>query len=458
MEMNVRIVDVEKWTPSVDKLKSIIEKHNLYIKTKGVEGEKADLTAVDLSIRTVNRLDDQIWGDEIGGGLLLNTDARRPHLLFDLKNGMAGQADLSGTNIGEHDWSNSHLQKTDLSNSVLWKTNFTEARLVKADLTNAHAREAKFEEANLTQAKLWGADLSGASLHRSKLQDANLWGADLTNATLLEANLRNADLGGTSGLQVQALARANTSNATLPDDVARFEGLEIVEAASQSARKLFITLGLGCAYAALAISTKSAEGDTLTLPFVQVDIGLWGFYHVVPVLLALAFGYFHLQMQRVWDEMAQLPAIFPDGKAIDQKVHPWLVTGIARVHIPFVRDDPVRFFPLQWLVALVMAWGLVPLTQGYFVVRFIDRYREWALYSGWGTALVALTLSGAVLSYLAARGTLRGDAYKPFRPFANSDDDDVRRSPRGETILRIAFTSSIVFGLWFWWLAFGGMI
>jgi hypothetical protein len=271
-----------------------------------------------------------------------------------------------------------------------------------------------------------------------------------------QANLRNANLEATDGLQVQALARANTSNATLPEEVARFEGLDVVKAASQSARKLFITLGLACAYVALAISTRSAEGDTLTLPFIQVDIGLWGFYHVVPVLLALGFGYFHLQMQRVWEEIARLPAIFPDGKAIDQKVHPWLVTGIVRAHVPYVQDEGVRYFPLQWLVAFVMAWLSVPLTQGYFVVRFVDRYPNEALYSSWGTALVAVTLSGAVLSYLGARRTLRGDEHRALRPFASVENSDVRRFPRPESILLVMLVTILTF-VWLGWLAIVGL-
>ena len=441
----------EGWKPSEDELEAILEAHEYRL----FGGERADLSeaylwGADLSEAHLGSADlskARVWEADLSGASLEHADLSGAHFEdADLSEAYLGSADLSGAGLGGADLSGTHLEGADLMG----------AHLEGADLSEADLEGADLSEAVLRDANLWGSDLRVANLRGADAQNAKLWGANLTDADVREANLRNADLGGTDGLQVQALARSNASNATLPADVAEFDGLTVVEAASQSARKLFVSVGLACAYAALAISTESAQSDILELPIIGIEISVRGFFHVVPVLLALGFGYFHLQMQRVWEEIARLPAIFPDGKSIDQKVHPWLVTGIVRAHVPYVRDEPVRFFPLQWFIVVTLAWGLVPLTQGYFVVQFVQRYPEEALFSGWGTALVAVTLSAAALSYIAARGTLRGHEYKPFRPFADPDDDEGRRSPRGETILLIAFTSSIVFGLWLGWLAFGG--
>jgi hypothetical protein len=110
---------------------------------------------------------------------------------------------------------------------------------------------------------------------------------------------------------------------------------------------------------------------------------------------------------QVWEEISGLPAIFPDGKAIDRKVHPWHVTAVARAHTPHVPEEPVRYSLLQRIIVGVPAWGSVPLTQVYFVGQFINRHPKDALYSGWGTSLAAATLSRATLSYFAARDILR---------------------------------------------------
>jgi hypothetical protein len=262
---------------------------------------------------------------------------------------------------------------------------------------------------------------------------------------LCDANLRN-----TYGLQTHAIARADTSNANLPEDVAKFEGLETLDVASQHARKLFITMGLACAYAALAISTRTSGNETFTLPFISVEIGVLGFYVVTPILLALAFGYFHLQMQRVWEEMSRLPAIFPDGKAIDQKIHPWLVTGLARAHVPFIRDDPLPLFPLQKLVVIVLAWGTVPLTQAYFVGSFVSHFPEYATVNGLGAAVVALTIAGGVVTYRTAKAHLRGEYEGPFRPFS-SKDDSIRRQPNRRTVGWMIVWTIGTFAVWYVW-------
>jgi uncharacterized protein YjbI with pentapeptide repeats len=476
----------ERWSPSEDELKEILRKHDLWVQSDGEEGERADLsyaylTGADLSEANLRDADlseadlpraDLSEADlpraDLSEANLTGADLSKANLWgADLSEADLWDADLSYAYLTGADLSEANLTGADLSKANLWDADLSEADLWDADLSEAYLPRADLSEAILPGANLWGADLTRASLRRGKLQDVTLWGADLTDADLREANLRNADLGGTDGLQVQALARANTSNATLPDDVARFEGLKVVEAASQSARKLFIALGLACAYAALAISTE-VEGTTLTLPFVQVDFSLRGFYHVVPVLLALGFGYFHLQMQRVWEEISGLPAIFPDGKAIDQKVHPWLVTGIARAHIPYLRGEPVRYFRLQRIVVIGLAWGSVPLTQAYFVVQFIDRYPEDTLYSGWGTALVAATLSGAILTYRAARDTLRGRGNEPFQLFLTEDinpfrtpeteERHVQLSQRDEAIGSVVFATASAFAVWIWWLEWMGLL
>jgi hypothetical protein len=406
----------EMWEPSDEELEEILREHERWVESEGEDGERADFWDANLS-------DEDLQGADLSGAGLLDAN---------------------------------------LSDADLWGADLSGANLLFADLSDAHLKDADLFGADLWNANLRKANPIGAHLEGADLRNATLWGADLTHATFLGANLRNADLGGTDGLRVQALARANTSNANLPEDVAKFDGLSTLEVASQSARKLFIALGLACAYAALAISTGGHEStslidvytgseDTLTLPFIEVEISIWGFHVVVPILLGLGFGYFHLQMQRVWEEMSRLPAVFPNGKAIDQKIHPWLITGLARAHVPFIRDRPLPLFPLQKLAVIVLAWGLVPLTQAYFVASFVTRFPEHAMLSGLGTALAAITIGGAVVSYRTAKTHLRGEYEGPFRPFAEKNDQDVRQWPNWRTVGWVVVWMIGTFALWYWW-------
>lgn len=338
----------------------------------------------------------------------------------------------------------------------LEKADLSEEYLRKVDLPEASLKEACLSEGDLVRADLSGADLFKADLSGTDLRGADLSGAFLVKADLCETNLKDADLSDTDGLQVQQIAQAKVSNATLPEDIAEFDGLKTVEEASRGARKLFISLVLACAYSALAIwavrsREDTGEGSTLTLPFIDVDIGLWEFHVVVPLILAVGFSYFHLQLQRVWEEISRLPAIFPDGKAVDQKIHPWLITGFVRSHFPYLRDNPIPLFRLQELVVIVLAWGIVPVTQAYFVGSFVVQFPEYAYQSGFGAALVVLTTIGAVVSYQTAKAHLRGEYEGLYRPFGDEEDESIRKHPNWHTVFLSIEWTLLIFALWIGW-------
>lgn len=484
----------ERWEPSEEELEEILQKHERYWDSDHNCGEMAKLRKLELpggylyernlkgaDIRWSNLSEVVLVKADLSDALLRGSDLSDAEFYgatltrADLNDSDVSNADFKDTDLSqsilfhisgeEPEFRRSNLSNADLSGAFLPRADFSDAILNNANLERivlpescldrSDLSEAILSNANFTNSSLSHANLGSADLHGVNLKDANLFNAslkdcDLTDATFHGAYMRNSNLKSTSGLQTEALARANISNAKLPEEVSQFEGLDTVEAASESARKLFIALGLACAYAALAISTNTSGVGTLTLPFINVDIGVFGFHVVTPLLLALSFGYFHLQMQRVWEEMSRLPAVFPDGKAIDQKIHPWLVTGLARAHVPFLRDNPVPLFPLQKLVVIVLAWGTVPLTQAYFVGSFVKQFPEHALLSGLGAALVAATLGGAVVSYRTAKAHLRGEYEGPFRLFAN-ENEDVRRCPDWQTVFWAAEWTLATFALWIWW-------
>jgi uncharacterized protein YjbI with pentapeptide repeats len=119
--------------------KQVLESHATWLRTGGVDGERANLRWANLS-----------------------------------------GADLSVANLSRADLSGADLSGADLRG---------------ADLSGADLSGADLRGADLRRADLSGADLSGADLRR-----ADLSGADLSRADLRGADLSRADLSGAKGL------------------------------------------------------------------------------------------------------------------------------------------------------------------------------------------------------------------------------------------------------------------
>jgi hypothetical protein len=194
-----------------------------------------------------------------------------------------------------------------------------------------------------------GLDLSGIDWHDEDFSECDLRGANLSGAIFENSNFRDADLRNTDlrdadltaarNLIPKQLAAADLTRAKLPSNIESFEGLESVESLSQNSSKVFLSmLGAG-AYTWLTLSATRDIGlltndYSAKLPIIGVEIPIIGFYIVMPMLLVTLFFYFHIYLQRLWEAMAQLPAIFPDGRRLDEKSYPWLMNDLVRMYVP----------------------------------------------------------------------------------------------------------------------------
>lgn len=335
------------------------------------------------------------------------------------------RADLTGANLQK-----AYLQGADLQETILGEANLQEANLQRADLQRAYLGEANlqganlqgakiwganFREANLQEANLWRADLQEANFGEANLQGANLQGANLQKANLGRSNLReailqNADLSCAKGLQGGQLAGANVSGAKLPEDVAKFEeGLKVVEEASRNARKLFFAMLTACAYALLTIATTTdvrllTNSASSPLPIIRTEIPIVWFYIVAPLILLCVYFYFHLYMQRLWEGLAELPAIFPDGRPLDKKAYPWLLTGLVRAHVFHLKENRPPLSRLQEWISVALGWWFMPVTLFFFWIRYIPR-QGW-FGTGLHIGLLVVAVWAGVLFYRLAVGTL----------------------------------------------------
>lgn len=320
----------------------------------------------------------------------------------------------------------------------------TDASLDGKNFTNFDLHDANFERASLRRAKLSVgtearranfslADLHSANLDGSDLSHATFNGADITDASFREASLRCADLSNVRGtLQQVQLAGADLTAAKLPESVSRtLTDLETLNALSVSARNLLFAVLAACLYCWLTIATTT-DGNLITnhtsspLPVIQASIPIVGFFIVAPLLLVCSSLYFHFYLQRLLEEVASLPAVFPDGRPLGAKVDAQLIDAKVDTLVGTLlmaelvnspptsgRDRRPLLSHIQLWVSVLLVWWAVPMTIFLFWARYLRRH-EWH-----GTIFHIVTLTVTFLSAWCltklAFATLRRTERSPFR-------------------------------------------
>jgi uncharacterized protein YjbI with pentapeptide repeats len=276
---------------SEEKLRAVCEAHKQWLKSAGANGKRADLRNLDFQ-------------------------------------GMSF--------VSLHDF-----RSADCSNAV-----FRNIRFDGVDFQQANLRNAVLAGANLGRANLRGADLQNADL-----QGAYLVGSNITDCTLRGANLQDAQLRGIPaegppnypvGLTARVLAGTDITGVSLPDGILKFEGLTHVEAISKNASKMFLALLAGCVYSWLTIGMTTdarllANSSSSPLPVINTEVPIVGFYLIAPLVLTCVYAYLHFYLIHLWRSLADLPAIFPDGEALDDKAYPWLPICLVRAHAALLR-------------------------------------------------------------------------------------------------------------------------
>ena len=240
----------------------------------------------------------------------------------------------------------------------------------------------------------------------------DLAAADLTDADFRDADLSNAQLSTVTGLRAEMLAGAVLTNAKLPDDIKTFDQLKHVEETSRNATTVFFGLLAASLYSWLTIATTTDVAlitgtASSPLPIINTNIALSGFYLAAPLILLAVYFYFHLYLQRLWSDLASLPAVFPDGVPLDRKAYPWLLNGLVRAHFKKLELAQRPLTRVENVVSILLAWWVVPFTLLAFWLRFLPRH-DWL-----GTSLHVVLIAGAawfgVHSYQLAVQTLRGE-------------------------------------------------
>lgn len=286
-----------------------------------------------------------------------------------------------------------HAQWLDSADGASTRADVSGQNLESADLVDARLPEAILNKTILKGADLTLADLRGAALVQASLADATLLGTQLQNASL-----QAADLSGAKGLLSPQLAGTNLFSAILPENISPFGGLKLIRDMAGRAGWLMALMLLLNGLVSLRIFTTpdyQLLRNSSALPFtaLQTTLPFIPFYLFGPVVILSLYLCFHLYMQRLWDGIAQLPAIFPDGRRLDACL-PWFARWTARFHFKWLRisRSPLAF--LEGAIAIGVLYWIAPATLLLFWARYLT------LEDLRGTMLHILIVAAAVAAAL----------------------------------------------------------
>ena len=266
----------------------------------------------------------------------------------------------------------SHHEWIDSKGASGKRVDFAAADLEGSDLIGVNLRYMDLHDANLRAADLLMADLRDACLVRANFRDSCLVGANLE-----AANLEGAELETSMGLVPRQLAGANLHEATLPPQV-QFEALPEFERSSGTVYAYFAVMTSLCVLSCVAIwTTKDFQllTNASIIPFLHSPAAAAAlptvqFYLIAPFALFIVYLVFHFHLQHLWDLVLELPAVFPDGRALGEN-EPRIVVGLLRTHFRWMNQDAPSTRVIEKAIAIFVAYWIVPATLVFYWLRYL---------------------------------------------------------------------------------------
>jgi uncharacterized protein YjbI with pentapeptide repeats len=112
------------------------------------------------------------------------------------------------------------------------------------------------------------------------------------------------------------------------------------------------------------------------------------FYLIAPFALFVVYLVFHFHLQHLWDKVLELPAVFPDGRALGEN-EPRIVVGLLRTHFRWMNQDAPSTRVIEKAISTFVAYWIVPATLLVYWLRYLT------LQEIHGTILQELLVVGA---------------------------------------------------------------
>ena len=333
----------------------------------------------------------------------------------------SGEWALEEALANHKDWLDSHA-------ATGGKADLQKAQLEGRELIGVNLRYADLQDANLKSADLLLADLRDACLVRANLQESCLVGVNLEGA-----NLEGAALESAMGLLPRQLAGANLHEASLPDTILEFNALADFQRTSTTAARLFATTLAVSLLSCLTIwKTKDVQllTDSAIIPYLHSAAAAAAaptdeIYLIAPAALLVIYLWFLYNLQRVWDAVLELPAIFPDGRVLGQR-GPRIITGLLRTQFRWMNPDAPSTRMIEKSISVLLAYWTVPLVLLFFWARYLTLQemhgtilQEFLILISVGVALYCTTSTGRPAEKWVVEGkpaTSALDRLKHFKP------------------------------------------
>lgn len=313
-----------------EELKNILDELENWQNEKPPQQLPASLINRNIYVKRPTKLDEDLR--RIISDQQINSDSKPSFELSDLDGANLRNRTLSGVVLR-----GAKLCGANLEHSILGKT----TQFFPADLTDV--------------------DLSYANLFYANAEEASFDGANLWATKFLHANLCRCDFSKAKGLDGAIFGGSDLTSAKLPDDF-KFGGLANASAFIKTAKTLLTILLVSCAYTLLATNKLN---DKLILPVLNFQLNLSAFLLSVPLILFGVYACFLFSCQRVWENFARLPAIFPSGATIDQRTEPWALSGVARPYFFRLINRTYAYGWLETVVGFTLMYLVAPLTIAY---------------------------------------------------------------------------------------------
>jgi hypothetical protein len=218
------------------------------------------------------------------------------------------------------------------------------------------------------------------------------WKRQVTSSTRFrDANSRDIDLSGSAwkgedftncDLRNANLSRCDFNGAKLPDSLTKFEALEASAKLADNASKVFLAMLGAVAFTFLTLATAKdwqliTNNGNSKLPVIGVDVAIRDFCWAISIVLFALFIYFHIYLQRLWEALATLPAVFPDGRRLDERSNPWLVTDLMRRHLRWVQSQPVALSGMQYVLSMTLGYWVMSITVLALLWRLLFLHNWW---------------------------------------------------------------------------------
>jgi len=269
----------------------------------------------------------------------------------------------------------SHAEWVESRGRTGQRADLSGAELEASDLISVNLRLADMHDANLRASDLLLADLRDACLVRADLEEACLVGANLEGANLEGASLETA-----MGLVPRQFAGANLRDALLAPHLMEFDAVTAFARESKNAFRYFWMMTAASVASWLLIAkTRDAQllTDSAIIPFLHSHAAAGAlptaeFYLIVPVGIFVLYVLFHFHLQRLWDSVVELPAIFPDGHALGDS-GPGIISGLLRTHFRWMNPDLSSTRLVEKSASMAAAYWIVPVTLLLYWTRYLTR-------------------------------------------------------------------------------------